>query len=60
VGGDVANSIYAFCSGKTHTSSFARIQGKITIQKNSYPAREKTMFRWNNNALINGEHSIQF
>jgi len=33
MGGDAANSIYTFCSGKTHTTSFARIQGKKQYRK---------------------------
>jgi hypothetical protein len=33
---------------------------KKKLQKKSYTAREKTMFKWNNSALINEEHSIQF
>jgi len=60
VGGDVANSKYAFCFGKTHTSSFARIQGKKAIQKNCYPAREKNNVQMKQQCLNKEEHSTQF
>jgi hypothetical protein len=41
VGDVVANSMYAFCSGKTHTSSFARIQGKKQYRKTVIPPGKK-------------------